>query len=280
MGFLQFGTLLGSGLWTNECKLMTCIPILLYHNVGNDFLQPNMFVSVEQFESQMKYLKNHSYYTVFLDEVLEHIKGKNTLPDKTIAITFDDGYIDNFTHAFPIMKKYQIKATIFINTSKMVSHGERKKEQRSKFISWDQALEMQESGLIDIQSHGHRHVKHIGHIQEMNENLMKSKMLIEGVLKKPCSFISWPFGEFNLASLKQASNCGFLGAVTARDDVKLANGVGWNNMVLERFIVKFSDTIDDFHTKLNLFLNPALSLRAYYLWRRCKFSKIYCYEKS
>ena len=81
---------------------------------------------------------------------MEELKGLNyTLPQNSILITFDDGYKNNYTLAFPILKKYNMKATIFLNTKFI--------EKDEAYLNWDEIREMYESGLIDFQLHTHSH---------------------------------------------------------------------------------------------------------------------------
>jgi len=90
--------------------------ILVYHRVG--IFQDKWSIStiaVLEFEKQMKYLKK-TYNILDLEELVSLIKEKKAIPKKTVVITFDDGYLDNYTFAFPILKKYKIPATIFLTT--------------------------------------------------------------------------------------------------------------------------------------------------------------------
>jgi peptidoglycan/xylan/chitin deacetylase (PgdA/CDA1 family) len=91
------------------------IPVLLYHRLGN--VQHPLYLSPKQFESQMKLLKETSYTALSIQEYENYITGATTnLPEKPILITFDDGDIDNYDLAFPILKRYGYKATFFIPT--------------------------------------------------------------------------------------------------------------------------------------------------------------------
>ena len=78
------------------------------------------------------------------------------MPENPIAITFDDGYLSNYEIAYPILKELNIPATIFIVTS-TVGLDESSGKVSTPHFTWDQAREMQESGIIDIHSHSHSH---------------------------------------------------------------------------------------------------------------------------
>ena len=115
---------------------------LMYHSVYKN--KVNGIISLEEFEKQMEYIKNKKTFKM---EELEKLNYK--LPKDSILITFDDGYKNNYTNAFPILKKYGLKATIFLNT-KYVGNDE-------YYLNWDEIKEMYESGLIDFQMHTHSH---------------------------------------------------------------------------------------------------------------------------
>lgn len=115
---------------------------LMYHNVFIN--KTNGIISIEEFEQHMEYIKNKKTFKM---EELENLNYK--VPKNSILITFDDGYKNNYTNAFSILKKYGLKATIFLNT-KYVGNDE-------YYLNWDEIKEMYKSGLIDFQMHTHSH---------------------------------------------------------------------------------------------------------------------------
>ena len=115
---------------------------LMYHSVDNEKGKGGIFVN--EFEEHIKWIKDKKTFK------MEELKGLNyTLPQNSILITFDDGYKNNYTLAFPILKKYNMKATIFLNTKFI--------EKDEAYLNWDEIREMYESGLIDFQLHTHSH---------------------------------------------------------------------------------------------------------------------------
>lgn len=97
--------------------------ILNYHRV-NDFNDPFTIDSVaaSDFENQMQYISKH-YHVLSLEDIYTHITNHHPLPDQCLAITFDDGYEDNYTFAFHTLKKYNLPATIFITVDAVDSHS-------------------------------------------------------------------------------------------------------------------------------------------------------------
>ncbi|CAM5198199.1 hypothetical protein OURE66S_04434 [Oligella ureolytica] len=94
------------------------IPVLMYHHV-----RPGAGIiasTPENFEDQLRWLKKEDYESLTLDEFAQHLEDKDQ--GKAVVITFDDGYLDNWVYAFPLLQKYQMKATIFLVTS-WLHHG-------------------------------------------------------------------------------------------------------------------------------------------------------------
>ena len=97
------------------------IPVLLYHHILKqedidkyNWSKNNSVLSLETFEKQMDYLYENGFYTATLDELQAFLNGEIILPEKTVIITFDDGYLSNALYAYPIMKKYNFRGTIFM----------------------------------------------------------------------------------------------------------------------------------------------------------------------
>ena len=131
------------------------IPILMYHKikdqVENTEDDQSMSVSTANFEAQLKALLEAGYTPINFKQLKDYLEGKVGLPKKPILITADDGYLCNYTKAYPILKKYNAQATFFVTSLYVGITNE------NEHFSWEQAKEMEASGLIDIQSHTHGH---------------------------------------------------------------------------------------------------------------------------
>ena len=123
----------------NRKKSVAC---LMYHNVFAE--KTEGIISEKEFEKHMEYIKDMKTYKMEELEKMNYI-----LDEESILVTFDDGYKNNYTKAFPILKKYNIKATIFLNTVYI--------ENDRDYLDWNEIREMYESGLIDFQLHTHSH---------------------------------------------------------------------------------------------------------------------------
>lgn len=134
------------------------IPILLYH----DFIKTvplqdpdnfNYINTPESFEENIQALLENGYTFISFKELNDAYYGKTNLPKKPILLTLDDGYYSNYKYIYPILKKYQVKVSIFIVTDNI---GKTVKEK--KYLNWKQCRSMQDSGLVEIFSHSKRHV--------------------------------------------------------------------------------------------------------------------------
>ena len=133
------------------------IPILLYHDFvtivpENDPDNFNYINTPESFEENIKVLLENGYTFISFKELNDAYNGKENLPQKPILITLDDGYYSNYKQIYPILKKYNVKASIFI-----VSDNIGKTVNNKTYLSWKQCKIMQDSGLVEIFSHSKRH---------------------------------------------------------------------------------------------------------------------------
>jgi len=152
--------------------IFNCIPALMYHHVNNE-PEDSISITPANFEQQIRYLAESGYKSLHLDEFFENMK-KWDIPEKMVLITFDDGYADNFIYAYPILKKYNMKATIFPVTAFIKDKADRKnfkatpdyellvkcvyaKGGMDDSMTWEEMKQMEKSGLIDIQAHCHTH---------------------------------------------------------------------------------------------------------------------------
>lgn len=177
-------------------------PILMYHSISE--LYAPYSLSVELFRKQMKWLKLAGYESIFFRELENH----NKLPSKLILVTFDDGYIDNYTDVFPILKQYNIKATIFIVTGWTAHFANLK----PKMI-----MKMSQSGLIEFGAHTVTHDQLTGlSDSEQIWQITKSKEDLERMLGRPVKAFSYPYGVYNDKTITFVRNAGFSHAVTTR----------------------------------------------------------------
>ncbi len=150
------------------------VPVMLFHQVHD-----KSNVKPKDLELYFSYLSKNKYQTLTLKEVDALYKTKQKLPKKSVLLTFDDGYYDNYNIVFPLLKKYNLKAIFFVNTLFVGERYDRTNTtcqladalntglirnyfnslptQSEQYFSWEEMREMELSGLVDIQCHSHRH---------------------------------------------------------------------------------------------------------------------------
>jgi len=171
------------------------IPVLVYHKFSKN-RSGESSVAKADFEAQMNYLKESGFHVISLDQLLDFMDYKEQLPEKSVAITFDDAWGSIYDIAFPVLKKYGFPATFFIYTD-FIGGG--------KAMSWDQIQTLSEQGFdIQCQTKTHRNLtkrKKNESFEEYFKALEKEidypKTLIETKLKKKCQYLAYPYGITN-----------------------------------------------------------------------------------
>ena len=183
----------------NICMNLPDIKVLLYHRVvrkGELTGKHKIYVNVKRFEEQMQYLKDHHFETLTFYDVAakKHINSGKP----SVIITFDDGYADNYFHAFPILKKFNFKAVVFLVTQKIYNEwGVTEGEPQLSLMSRDMIREMADYGL-EFGGHTQSHVD----LKTLNTEEIKSEILnckkdVEGITGKNAISFAYPFGGLN-----------------------------------------------------------------------------------
>lgn len=176
------------------------IPVLMYHQFVKDKSEGGkikLFVTEKQFEFQLKVLKFLGYKTITFKD-LEKIGLENRFNEKYIIITVDDGYEDNYNILFPLLKKYNMKAVIFLVSNLKYNKWtmESDNEKRFTLMNDEQVLEMQQSGNIQFGGHTLTHVS-LSNTSYDNANfeILEDKKITEKRLNTNLNVFAYPFGH-------------------------------------------------------------------------------------
>lgn len=213
------------------------VPVLYYHSIDPSE-ENEVILSPDKLRAQLQYIKSSGYTTLTISELNGYILNNTPIPEKSIVITFDDGYKDNYTNAFPILKELNMKATIFVITS-VIDDG--------YYLSKEEIKELSDYG-IDIQSHTSKHL-HLDTLSfnEQLEELKTSKEVLEGITNKPIISVAYPYGDFNEDTLKASIEAGYsLGFSTNRGFSK----PNTSRMALNRIYVSSTYSMDTFKERL------------------------------
>ena len=174
------------------------IPILLYHDFvttvpDSDPDNFNYINTPQSYEENIKALLEDGYTFISFQELNDANNGKISLPEKPILVTFDDGYASNYEYIFSILKKYNVKVSIFVVTDKIGKEVDGK-----KYLSWEQCKEMQDSGLVEIFSHSKRHVFYDKlPVRQIRDDVIESYKIIEEKLgSKNLKVFAYPYGAY------------------------------------------------------------------------------------
>ena len=186
------------------------VPVLLYHNFVTTVPESdpdnfNYINTPQSFEENIKTLLENGYTIISIKELADCDQGKMELPSKPIILTFDDGYYSNYEYIYPILKKYNVKASIFIITNKIGQEID-----GIKYLSWEQCLEMQNSGLVEIFSHSKKHVFYNKlPVRELRDYVKESYILIEEHLgKQDLKVFAYPYGAYTKETVRTLKNNG------------------------------------------------------------------------
>ena len=198
------------GLWLSGKNV---VPVLMYHNIGypkTDRARINT-VSPEAFERQMAFIKNNGYRILSVDEYVSIIRTRQKVSSKCVLVTFDDGLLNNYTIAYPILKKYSIPAVMFIPSGLVgkIDPGDGVFQ-----MNGDQLREMADNG-ITIGSHTVRHI----YLPDLSTDsarreIVESKLVLEKMLGRPINFFAYPSGGFTNEIKTMLKEAGYKAAFT------------------------------------------------------------------
>lgn len=187
------------------------IPILLYHQISHvtEAKDPyKISVTPEQFQQQMAYLHDNQYQTVSLADMLNKVD----LPPQPVVITFDDGYLDNYENAYPILKQYGFAATIFLVSDRVGKTNNWDTYSDFPLMSWEHVRELSQNNF-EFGSHTHTHAS-LDQLEakQARWEIEYSKQVIEDHLGQPVSFLAYPYTRSTPQVEDLVAACGYTGA--------------------------------------------------------------------
>lgn len=185
-------------------KQIYVLPVLMYHSIDYNDKESKLSVSPEAFERQMEFLYRNNYNVVGPDKVIKYLKGEEKVPPRTVAITFDDGFRNNYEYAYPVLKKYGLPATIFIIIKQVGQPG---------WLNWEEIREMSDSGIITIGSHTVSHAwLPDASDDQLRKELVDSKRILEEKIAKRVDYLCYSLGAHDDRVKRAASEAGYKGA--------------------------------------------------------------------
>ena len=216
------------------------LPILMYHYIRvppdqyGDRIGWGLSTSPEDFRKQMDYLAKNGYHPITLTDLRDYLKGSRPLPDRPVVLTFDDGYADLYTQAFPVLKHHHFKAVAYIVSGFVGRTGVN--------VTADQVREMDAYG-IEIGAHTVNHVDLTKAGGTLAYEVGGSKAALEALLGHPVLDFCYPSGRFNAQVINAVQAAGYESATTTQDGATHTFG---DRYAWSRVRVSGSETIDDF----------------------------------
>jgi peptidoglycan/xylan/chitin deacetylase (PgdA/CDA1 family) len=219
----------------------------MYHYIsvppsGADAYRLDLSVTPENLDRQMAWLFENGYTPITLKDLLYNLRLGWPLPEKPVALTFDDGYADAYQNAFPILLKYGFVGTFFVITDYMTFDN-------PNHATWDQVIQMHNAGM-DIQSHSRSHPDLRRQSQpELLWQILGSREAIEARLDKEVRFFCYPSGRYDANAILALQQYGYWAAVTTEYG---ATHTSENLFTLKRIRIRATDTLADFAAKVAL----------------------------
>lgn len=211
------------------------LPVVMYHAVLKDESRHGQYVvSPDELESDLKYLKDHGYTTIFVEDLIAYTKGGD-LPEKPVLITFDDGYYNNYVYAYQIAKELDCKIVI----SPIVSWADYYTDTGEEnayytHATWPRLKEMTGSGVVELQNHsydlhktgkGRTGAKRLkgesleAYTAFLTADLEKAQQaFLEHTGKAPAAFV-YPFGAYNQSTAQIVKDMGFAATFTCEEKI-------------------------------------------------------------
>lgn len=231
------------------------MPTLMYHKIGDPTpgsKLAKLWVTAADFRKQLQYLKDEGYTSIDFRDWRDAEKGLKPLPEKPVLITFDDGYMNNYELAYPLLKEFGMKGCIFLVYETMEKHNgwhNPATEPWLKMLTWRQIREMQDSGVIEFGSHTMKH-RNLAELpqDEVVWELTESKKRLEDTLGREMVGFAYPYGSgaYKEPVRRAALEAGY------RFDFSVKQGISklpWDREAeaVKRLLIRGDDNMFDFH---------------------------------
>ena len=267
------------------------VPVVMYHHVSSS--GGPLTISPENFESQIKWLAINGYVTLTADEFARFLRGA-PMPHRSVLLTFDDGYLDNYVHAHPILLRYGLNAVMFLVTGRVHDGAFRaidtlraepaRTHQACEHllcngradevtVRWSEVEVMRAAGTFEFHSHTHSHLRWdrlcddgIGKYQQIREDIEQSKSILAQRLGAASRHLCWPEGYFDADYTDAARAAGFEYLYTTQNLRR--NVAGGDTARIQRMVDNGKDATW-LAQKLRRYQDPLWG-RAYYWFKRAR----------
>lgn len=214
------------------------VPILVYHSVRPHIKKESAYqeiydITPELLRRHLEYLKENGYTAISFNMLADYFDTGAALPAKPVILSFDDGWKNQYEHAFPLLKEFHDTATFFIFTNAV---------NRGNHLTWAELHEMHDAGIsIEAHTKTHPYLQKITDPEELAREIAGSKKILEDELGVKITSFAYPFGQYNETIESEVKNSGFRVARSLRGETVQSEH--------ERYRLKASlatDNFDDF----------------------------------
>ena len=215
-----------------------CVPIFMYHSILKDkSRQGKYIISPEDFEADLQYLSENGYTTVVMQDLIDYVYNKTPLPEKPVIISFDDGYYNNYTYAYPLLEKYDAKIVIsIVGTYTDLYTKTPDMNPYYAHMNWEVVDEMLSSGRIEFQNHSYNLHQNTSKrngakkargesLDDYTKLLTDDLMLLQKKFKDNCSYepttFTYPYGAVSDASVEIIKNLGFTASLSCAQKINI-----------------------------------------------------------
>lgn len=209
------------------------VPVLIYHHINPHF-GDTVTVTPEVFAAQMTLLARSGFTTLSLDDLMGALCSDQEVGGKAVVLTFDDGWLDNYRFAIPVLKELNFHASFFVITGRVDASSKggvdllsdiplhegakayiQSGESGRVVLDWDLIRSIEDDGLFRFYSHTVSHRRCAGlSSAELRKELVESKLRIESELGRACPYLCWPYGSYTYDAIVAAQESGYTGLFT------------------------------------------------------------------
>jgi peptidoglycan/xylan/chitin deacetylase (PgdA/CDA1 family) len=211
------------------------VPILVYHSVRPHIKKESVYqdfydITPELLRGHLEYLKENRYETISFGMLADYFDTGATLPKKSVILSFDDGWKNQYEYAFPLLKEFGATATFFVFTNAI---------NRGNHLTWEQLREMRDAGIsIEAHTKMHPYLVKITDPKKLVNEISGSKKILEEELGLHITSFAYPFGTYDDAVVAEVKNSGFRTARTLRGGIEQSES--------ERYVLRASLVTDNF----------------------------------
>ncbi|OUL28411.1 glycosyl transferase family 2 [Nostoc sp. T09] len=240
-----------SEIWNSQPVVTHRLPILMYHRVApmGTKKMDRYRVTPQAFEEQLQYLRDTGFYSVGWQKWQLAMATRQPLPGRAIAITFDDGYLDFYEYAWPLLKKYNFTVTVFLVAERVGTSNswDEAYEEEVPLLGWREIHQLQSEG-VEFGSHAATHQPLTAlSLTEIVQEGARSRAILERALNLPVKTFAYPYGDCDRVVEHLIGACGYTLGLSCRSGL---SQFGDRPLSLPRIEVMGSDSLQEFIRKI------------------------------